>query len=179
MNGVSSRQMYWVYSGMTWITAGGTTHVRRGPTTNVIVRNNIAPLIAATAAASGNCPVTESFLQPYGKSKRRVGSQYKSRPDELHGADPLCDVQHQHGPIQSRVERNGGDESSNREGQRFPDACDRFSGPFSQPCFPRSRSVPTVAPHTTQMSSRPTRARTERTLYYSRDRIAREALKTP
>lgn len=60
LNGVSQSQMYWVYSGMTWITAGGTTH-EGGPTTNVIVRNNIAPLIAATAAASGNCPVTESF----------------------------------------------------------------------------------------------------------------------
>ena len=60
LNGVSQSQMDWVYSGMTWITAGGTTH-EGGPTTNVIVRNNIAPLIAATAAASGNCPVTESF----------------------------------------------------------------------------------------------------------------------
>jgi hypothetical protein len=60
LNGVSQSQMYWVYSGMTWITAGGTTH-EGGPTANVIVRNNIAPLIAATAAASGNCPVTESF----------------------------------------------------------------------------------------------------------------------
>jgi hypothetical protein len=49
-----------MYSGVTWITAGGTTH-EGGSTTNVVVRNNIAPLIAATAATSGNCPVTESF----------------------------------------------------------------------------------------------------------------------
>ena len=49
-----------MYSGATWITAGGTTH-EGGTTSNVIVRNNIAPLIAATAAASGNCPITESF----------------------------------------------------------------------------------------------------------------------
>ena len=60
LNGVSQSQVYWMYSGMTWITAGGTTH-DGGTTTNVIVRNNIAPLIAATAAASANCPVTESF----------------------------------------------------------------------------------------------------------------------
>jgi hypothetical protein len=60
MNGASQSQAYWMYSGMTWITAGGTTH-EGGATRNVIVRNNIAPLIAATAAASGNCPITESF----------------------------------------------------------------------------------------------------------------------
>jgi hypothetical protein len=60
LNGVSQSQMYWMYSGMTWITAGGTTH-EGGTTTNVIVRNNIAPLIAASAAVSGNCPVTESY----------------------------------------------------------------------------------------------------------------------
>ena len=60
LNGVSQSQTYWMYSGMTWITAGGTTH-EGGATSNVIVRNNIAPLIAATAAASGNCPITESF----------------------------------------------------------------------------------------------------------------------
>ena len=60
LNGVSQSLMYWMYSGATWITAGGTTH-EGGTTSNVIVRNNIAPLIAATAAASGNCPVTESF----------------------------------------------------------------------------------------------------------------------
>ena len=60
INGVSQNQTYWMYSGVTWITAGGTTH-EGGTTSNVIVRNNIAPLIAATAAASGNCPITESF----------------------------------------------------------------------------------------------------------------------
>jgi hypothetical protein len=49
-----------MYSGMTWITAGGTTH-EGGTTTNVIFRNNIAPLVVATAATSGNCPITESF----------------------------------------------------------------------------------------------------------------------
>jgi hypothetical protein len=60
INGVSQSLMYWMYSGMTWITAGGTTH-EGGTTSNVIVRNNIAPLIAATSATSGNCPITESF----------------------------------------------------------------------------------------------------------------------
>ena len=60
LNGKSQSLMYWMYSGMTWITAGGTTH-EGGTTTNVIVRNNIAPLIAASAATSGNCPITESF----------------------------------------------------------------------------------------------------------------------
>ena len=60
LNGVSQSLMYWMYSGMTWITAGGTTH-EGGTTTNVIVRNNIAPLIAATSATTGNCPITESF----------------------------------------------------------------------------------------------------------------------
>jgi hypothetical protein len=60
LNGVPQSQAYWMYTGATWITAGGTTH-EGGTTSNVIVRNNIAPLIAATAAASGNCPVTESF----------------------------------------------------------------------------------------------------------------------
>ena len=60
INGVAQSQTYWMYSGMTWITAGGTTH-EGGTTTNVIVRNNIAPLIAATAATSGNCPITEAF----------------------------------------------------------------------------------------------------------------------
>ncbi len=60
INGVSQSLMYWMYSGVTWITAGGTTH-EGGATSNVIVRNNIAPLIAATAATSGNCPITESF----------------------------------------------------------------------------------------------------------------------
>jgi hypothetical protein len=49
-----------MYSGVTWITAGGTTH-EGGATTNVIVRNNIAPLIAATSTTTGNCPITESF----------------------------------------------------------------------------------------------------------------------
>jgi len=60
LNGASRSLAYWMYSGVTWITAGGTTH-EGGPTANVVVRNNIAPLIAATAAASGNCPITESF----------------------------------------------------------------------------------------------------------------------
>jgi hypothetical protein len=60
LNGVSQTQAYWMYVGSTWITAGGTTR-EGGTTTNVIVRNNIAPLIAATAATSGNCPITESF----------------------------------------------------------------------------------------------------------------------
>ena len=60
LNGVSQSLTYWMYSGVTWITAGGTTH-EGGATSNVVVRNNIAPLIAATAAASGNCPITESF----------------------------------------------------------------------------------------------------------------------
>lgn len=60
LNGVSQSLAYWMYSGATWITAGGTTH-EGGTTSNVIVRNNIAPLIAATAATSGNCPITESF----------------------------------------------------------------------------------------------------------------------
>ena len=60
LNGAAQSLMYWMYTGMTWITAGGTTH-EGGATTNVVVRNNIAPLIAASAAASGNCPVTESF----------------------------------------------------------------------------------------------------------------------
>ena len=59
-NGATQSQMYWMYSGMTWITAGGTTH-EGGTTSGVIVRNNIAPIIAATAATSGNCPITESF----------------------------------------------------------------------------------------------------------------------
>jgi hypothetical protein len=59
-NGAAQSQMYWMYSGMTWITAGGTTH-EGGTTSGVIVRNNIAPIIAATAAMSGNCPITESF----------------------------------------------------------------------------------------------------------------------
>jgi hypothetical protein len=60
LNGVSQAVAYWMYSGATWITAGGTTH-EGGTTKNVIVRNNIAPLIAATAATSGNCPITEAF----------------------------------------------------------------------------------------------------------------------
>ena len=60
INGVSQSQTYWMYTGITWITAGGTTH-EGGTTSNVVVRNNIAPLIAATAAASGNCPITESY----------------------------------------------------------------------------------------------------------------------
>ncbi len=60
INGVAQSRTYWMYSGATWITAGGTTH-EGGTTTRVIVRNNIAPLIAPTAAASGNCPITESF----------------------------------------------------------------------------------------------------------------------
>ena len=60
INGVSQNRTYWMYTGATWITAGGTTH-EGGTTTNVIVRNNIAPLIVPTAAASGNCPITESF----------------------------------------------------------------------------------------------------------------------
>jgi hypothetical protein len=60
LNGASQSLIYWMYSGVTWITAGGTTH-EGGATTNVVVRNNIAPLIAASAASSGNCPVTESF----------------------------------------------------------------------------------------------------------------------
>jgi hypothetical protein len=60
LNGVSQAVAYWMYSGVTWITAGGTTH-EGGTTTNVIVRNNIAPLIAASAPASGNCPITEAF----------------------------------------------------------------------------------------------------------------------
>ena len=60
LNGVSQSLRYWMYSGVTWITAGGTTH-EGGATSNVIVRNNIAPLIAATTATSGNCPITESF----------------------------------------------------------------------------------------------------------------------
>jgi hypothetical protein len=60
LNGISQSLMYWMYSGVTWITAGGTTH-EGGTTSNVIVRNNIAPLIATTAAASGNCPITEAF----------------------------------------------------------------------------------------------------------------------
>ncbi|HEX4646534.1 MAG TPA: hypothetical protein VH598_13100, partial [Verrucomicrobiae bacterium] len=59
-NGVSQSLMYWMFSGVTWITAGGTTR-EGGATSNVIVRNNIAPLIAATTATSGNCPITESF----------------------------------------------------------------------------------------------------------------------
>ena len=60
INGVPQSRTYWMYSGATWITAGGTTH-EGGTTSRVIVRNNIAPLIAPTAAASGNCPITESF----------------------------------------------------------------------------------------------------------------------
>ena len=60
INGVSQSQTYWMYTGITWITAGGTTH-EGGTTSNVVVRNNISPLIAATAAASGNCPITESY----------------------------------------------------------------------------------------------------------------------
>jgi hypothetical protein len=63
LNGASQSLIYWMYSGVTWITAGGTTH-EGGTTRNVIVRNNIAPLIAATAASStpyANCPITESF----------------------------------------------------------------------------------------------------------------------
>jgi hypothetical protein len=65
LNGVSQSLIYWMYSGVTWITAGGTTH-EGGATSNVIVRNNIAPLIAATAAKSGNCPVTEAFCSHTG-----------------------------------------------------------------------------------------------------------------
>jgi hypothetical protein len=60
LNGVSQSRIYWIFPGATWITAGGTTH-EGGPTRNVIVRNNIAPLIAASSTATGNCPVTESF----------------------------------------------------------------------------------------------------------------------
>jgi hypothetical protein len=60
LNGVAQAVAYWMYSGATWITAGGTTH-EGGTTSNVIVRNNIAPLIAASAPASGNCPITEAF----------------------------------------------------------------------------------------------------------------------
>jgi hypothetical protein len=60
LNGGSQSRNYWMYSGATWITAGGTTH-EGGTTSNVIVRNNIAPLIAATAPTSGNCPITEAF----------------------------------------------------------------------------------------------------------------------
>jgi hypothetical protein len=59
-NGVSQSLSSWMHSGATWITAGGTSH-EGGATTNVIVRNNIAPLIAATSATNGNCPITESF----------------------------------------------------------------------------------------------------------------------
>ncbi len=50
LNGASQSLMYWMYSGVTWITAGGATH-EGGTTTNVVVRNNIAPLVAATAAS--------------------------------------------------------------------------------------------------------------------------------
>jgi hypothetical protein len=60
LNGVSQSLSSWMYSGVTWITAGGTTR-EGGATTNVIVRNNIAPLIAATSTTTGNCPITESF----------------------------------------------------------------------------------------------------------------------
>jgi hypothetical protein len=60
LNGVSQSRIYWMYSGATWITTGGTTH-EGGTSSNVIVRNNIAPLIAASAAADGNCPITQSF----------------------------------------------------------------------------------------------------------------------
>jgi hypothetical protein len=63
LNGASQSLIHWMYSGVTWITAGGTTH-EGGTTSHVIVRNNIAPLIAATSASSTpyeNCPITESF----------------------------------------------------------------------------------------------------------------------
>jgi hypothetical protein len=60
LNGVSQSLSSWMHSGVTWITAGGTTR-EGGATTNVIVRNNIAPLIAATSTTTGNCPITESF----------------------------------------------------------------------------------------------------------------------
>jgi hypothetical protein len=60
LNGASKSLIYWMYSGITWIAAGGTTH-EGGTSSNVIVRNNIASLIAASAAADGNCPITESF----------------------------------------------------------------------------------------------------------------------
>jgi hypothetical protein len=60
LNGVAQAVAYWMYSGATWITAGGTTH-EGGATSNVIVRNNIAPLIAPSAPAGGNCPITEAF----------------------------------------------------------------------------------------------------------------------
>jgi hypothetical protein len=59
INGASQSLIYWMYSGVTWITAGGTTH-EGGTTRNVIVRNNTAPLIAASSASSApyeNCPI--------------------------------------------------------------------------------------------------------------------------
>jgi len=59
LNGKSQSLAGWTYAGVTWITAGGTTH-EGGATRSVIVRNNIAPLIAATTT-SENCPITESF----------------------------------------------------------------------------------------------------------------------
>jgi hypothetical protein len=88
LNGASQSLMYWMYSGATWITAGGTTH-EGGTTSHVIVRNNIAPLIASTSASStpyANCPITESFCShtanPYVEQDHNLGlvqTTYKAR----------------------------------------------------------------------------------------------------
>jgi hypothetical protein len=60
LNGVARDMSAWMFSAVAWITAGGTTH-EGGATSNVIIRNNIASMIAATAVGSSNCPATESF----------------------------------------------------------------------------------------------------------------------
>ena len=134
LNGVSQSAAYWMYSGATWITAGGTTH-EGGTTSNVIVRNNIAPLIAATAAASGNCPITESFCShtanPY------VELDHNLSLDQTTYTAPTIFVTFsaEHGAIQSCLEGNGLDKSSDRDWQCHAYAGDRHSGPCPQRRF--------------------------------------------
>jgi hypothetical protein len=60
LNGSAPVGANWVFSGITWITLGGTTH-EGGTTSAAIVRNNIGSLIAPTDSTDGNCPYTESF----------------------------------------------------------------------------------------------------------------------
>jgi hypothetical protein len=60
LNGSAPVGSNWVFSGITWITLGGTTH-EGGTTSAAIVRNNIGSLIAPTESTTGNCPYTESY----------------------------------------------------------------------------------------------------------------------
>ena len=136
INGVSQSQTYWMYTGITWITAGGTTH-EGGTTSNVVVRNNISPLIAATAAASGNCPITESYCSHTANSSVEQDHNLSLVQTTYAAPNLFVYVRHRHGSIQSRAEGNGDNQSSDRDWQFFLDAHDRFFGPSPQPRFTR------------------------------------------